>query len=136
MFIKQLYTGCISEAAYYIESDGIAAVIDPLRDIDVYLQLAAERKTQIKYIFETHFHADFVSGHIDLAKATGATIVYGPGTETKFDVHVAKDGEIFKLGNLKFMFCIHLVIHWNPLATWLKMNKASHIAFSPVIHCL
>lgn len=98
MFIKQLYTGCISEAAYYMESDGIAAVIDPLRDIDVYLQLATERKTQIKYIFETHFHADFVSGHIDLAKATGATIVYGPCTETNFDVHVAKDGEVFKLG--------------------------------------
>ena len=98
MFIKQLYTGCISEAAYYIESEGIAAVIDPLRDIDVYLQLAAERKSQIKYIFETHFHADFVSGHIDLAKATGATIVYGPGTETNFDVHVAKDNEVFKLG--------------------------------------
>ena len=98
MFIKQLYTGCISEAAYYIESEGIAAVIDPLRDIDVYLQLATERKTQIKYIFETHFHADFVSGHIDLAKATGATIVYGPDTETNFDVHVAKDGEVFKLG--------------------------------------
>ena len=103
MFIKQLYTGCISEAAYYMESDGIAAVIDPLRDIDVYLQLAAERKTQIKYIFETHFHADFVSGHIDLAKATGATIVYGPGTETKFDVHVAKDGEIFKLGKSEIL---------------------------------
>ncbi|HJW16768.1 MAG TPA: rhodanese-like domain-containing protein [Flavisolibacter sp.] len=99
MFIKQLYTGCISEAAYYVESNGEAAVIDPLRDIDTYLQLAKERKATIKYIFETHFHADFVSGHIDLAKATGATIVYGPGTVTKFDVHVAKDGEQFKLGD-------------------------------------
>ncbi|MFL5788391.1 MAG: rhodanese-like domain-containing protein, partial [Flavisolibacter sp.] len=100
MFIKQLYTGCISEAAYYIESNGIAAVIDPLRDIDVYLELASERKAKIKYIFETHFHADFVSGHIDLAKVTGATIVYGPNTETKFEVHVAKDGEIFSLGSV------------------------------------
>lgn len=100
MFIKQLYTGCISEAAYYIESNGEAAVIDPLRDIDTYLQLARERKATIKYIFETHFHADFVSGHLDLAKATGATIVYGPGTVTKFDVHVAKDGENFKLGDI------------------------------------
>jgi hydroxyacylglutathione hydrolase len=99
MFIKQLYTGCISEAAYYVESDGEAAIVDPLRDIEVYLDLAKERKATIKYIFETHFHADFVSGHIDLASATGATIVYGPDTETKFDVHVAKDGEIFKLGN-------------------------------------
>lgn len=100
MFIQQLYTGCISEAAYYIESNGEAAVIDPLRDIDAYLQLATERKASIKYIFETHFHADFVSGHIDLAKATGATIVYGPKTETKFDVHVAKDGEKFIIGNI------------------------------------
>jgi hydroxyacylglutathione hydrolase len=100
MFIKQLYTGCLSEAAYYIESNGEAAIVDPLRDIDVYLQLAAKRKTTIKYIFETHFHADFVSGHIDLAKATGATIVYGPNTETSFDVYVAKDSEKFKLGKL------------------------------------
>ncbi|RYZ62824.1 MAG: MBL fold metallo-hydrolase [Chitinophagaceae bacterium] len=100
MFIKQLYTTCLSEAAYYIESNGEAAVVDPLRDIDAYLQLAAERKATIKYIFETHFHADFVSGHLDLAKATGATIVYGPGTQTSFPVQVAKDGEQFKLGNL------------------------------------
>lgn len=101
MFIKQLYTGCISEAAYYIESDGIAAIIDPMRDIEDYLQLAQERKAKIQYIFETHFHADFVSGHLDLAAATGATIVYGPGTVTKFPVHVAKDGETFPIGKLK-----------------------------------
>ncbi len=100
MFIKQLYTSCLSEAAYYVESNGEAAVVDPLRDIDAYLQLATERKATIKYIFETHFHADFVSGHLDLAKATGATIVYGPGTQTSFPVHVAKDGEQFPLGNL------------------------------------
>lgn len=100
MFIKQLYTSCLSEAAYYIEDNGEAAVIDPLRDIDVYLQLANERGARIKYIFETHFHADFVSGHLDLGQATGAPIVYGPGTVTKFPVHVAKDGETFKVGNL------------------------------------
>jgi hydroxyacylglutathione hydrolase len=100
MFIKQLYTGCLSEAAYYIEDNGQAAIIDPLRDIEVYLDLAAERKASIKYIFETHFHADFVSGHIDLAKATNATIVYGPETVTNVDVHVASDGEQFKLGNI------------------------------------
>ncbi|HKB45753.1 MAG TPA: MBL fold metallo-hydrolase, partial [Chitinophagaceae bacterium] len=100
MFIKQLYTGCLSEAAYYVESNGEAAIIDPMRDIDEYLQLANERKTKIKYIFETHFHADFVSGHIDLSEATGAPIVYGPGTETKFPVHIAKDEEIFKIGDL------------------------------------
>lgn len=100
MLIKQLYTGCLSEAAYYIESNGEAAIVDPLRDIDEYLQLASERNTKIKYIFETHFHADFVSGHIDLSKATGATIVYGPGTETNFPVHIAKEGETFKIGEL------------------------------------
>jgi hydroxyacylglutathione hydrolase len=100
MFIKQLYTGCLSEAAYYVESNGESAVIDPLRDIDSYIELARERKTRIKYIFETHFHADFVSGHLDLAQATGAPIVYGPGTETKFPVHIAKDGETFKVGDL------------------------------------
>lgn len=100
MFIKQLYTGCISEAAYYIESNGEAAVIDPLRDIDVYLELASERKARIKYIFETHFHADFVSGHIDLGKATDAPIVYGPGTITKFPAYIAKDGEQFSIGDL------------------------------------
>lgn len=100
MFIQQLYTGCLSEAAYYIESNGEAAVIDPLRDIDEYLQLANSRKASIKYIFETHFHADFVSGHLDLSTATGAPIVFGPGTDTKFPVHVAKDGEKFSIGDL------------------------------------
>jgi len=99
MFIKQLYTGCLSEAAYYIESEGEAAIIDPLRDIDAYLGLAKERGAAIKYIFETHFHADFVSGHLDLAKATGAPIVYGPRTETNFPIHKAADGEKFQLGN-------------------------------------
>lgn len=100
MFIKQLYTGCLSEAAYYIESNGEAAIIDPLRDIEVYLQLAKERNATIKYIFETHFHADFVSGHLDLSKATGAPIIYGPRTETNFPIHVAKDGEHFPLGSI------------------------------------
>lgn len=99
MFIKQLYTSCLSEAAYYIESDGVAAIVDPLRDIDSYLQLARERNAEIKYIFETHFHADFVSGHLDLQKATGAPIVYGPKTETNFPIHLAKDGERFPLGS-------------------------------------
>jgi glyoxylase-like metal-dependent hydrolase (beta-lactamase superfamily II) len=72
MFIKQFYTNCLSEAAYYIESEGEVAIIDPLRDIDAYLELAHERNAKIKYIFETHFHADFVSGHLDLSKQTGA----------------------------------------------------------------
>lgn len=98
MFIKQLYTSCLSEAAYYIESDGVAAIVDPLRDVDGYVQLARERNAEIKFIFETHFHADFVSGHLDLQKATGAPIVYGPNTETNFPIHLAKDGERFQLG--------------------------------------
>lgn len=100
MFIKQLYTGCLSEAAYYIESNGEAAIIDPLRDVEPYLELANERKASIRYIFETHFHADFVSGHLDLSKVTGAPIIYGPETETKLSVHIAKDGEKFKIGDL------------------------------------
>src|ERR1700730_17846640 len=101
MFIQQLYTGCLSEAAYYIESNGEAAVVDPLRDIDEYLQMASERKTTIKYVFETHFHADFVSGHIDLAKKTGAKMIFGPLAETNYEVQNAKDGGIFPVGKLK-----------------------------------
>ena len=100
MYIEQLYTGCLSEAAYYIESNGEAAIVDPLRDIDVYLEMAAKRNAKIKYIFETHFHADFVSGHIDLSRATGATIIYGPNTTTSFPVHIAADGEKFSIGNI------------------------------------
>ncbi len=100
MYIEQLYTGCISEAAYYIESNGEAAIIDPLRDIEEYISLANNRNAVIKYIFETHFHADFVSGHIDLGKATGAPIIYGPDTKTAFPVYIAKDNETFTLGKL------------------------------------
>ncbi|MEO6455461.1 MAG: rhodanese-like domain-containing protein [Ginsengibacter sp.] len=100
MFIKQIYTGCLSEAAYFIESNGEAAVIDPLRDIEAYLDLAKERKASIKYIFETHFHADFVSGHLDLSKQTKAPIIYGPGTSANFAFHLAKDEENFTIGNI------------------------------------
>ncbi|MES2429911.1 MAG: MBL fold metallo-hydrolase [Bacteroidota bacterium] len=100
MYIKQLYTGCISEAAYYIESEGEVAIIDPLRDIEQYIQLAKSRNAVIKYIFETHFHADFVSGHLDLHKKTGAPIIFGPDTVTNFPVHIAKDGEHFSLGKI------------------------------------
>jgi glyoxylase-like metal-dependent hydrolase (beta-lactamase superfamily II)/rhodanese-related sulfurtransferase len=100
MFIKQIYTNCLSEAAYYIESEGEAAVIDPLRDIEEYLSLAKERNATIRYIFETHFHADFVSGHLDLGKQTGAPIIFGPGAITNFDILNAKDGEKFTLGKI------------------------------------
>jgi hydroxyacylglutathione hydrolase len=101
MYVEQLYTGCLSEAAYFISSEGEAAVVDPLRDVDEYIKMANEKGVTIKYIFETHFHADFVSGHLDLAKKTGATIVYGPDTNAKFDVYVAKDNEEFAIGNVK-----------------------------------
>jgi glyoxylase-like metal-dependent hydrolase (beta-lactamase superfamily II)/rhodanese-related sulfurtransferase len=100
MFIQQLYTSCLSEAAYYIESNGQAAIIDPLRDISAYTELASSRNATIRYIFETHFHADFISGHLDLSKATGAPIVFGPGTETAYPIHLAKDGERFTIGDL------------------------------------
>ena len=100
MFIKQFYTSCLSEAAYYIESEGEVAIIDPLRDTDEYIKLAIENNAGIKYIFETHFHADFVSGHIDLSKKTGAPIIYGPEAVTSYDVHNATDNEIFKLGKI------------------------------------
>jgi hydroxyacylglutathione hydrolase len=102
MFIKQLYTGCLSEAAYYIESEGEVAIIDPLRDTEEYIVLAKERNAGIKYIFETHFHADFVSGHLDLSKQTGAPIIFGPGAKTNFKIYNSKDGEIFKLGKISF----------------------------------
>ena len=101
MYIKQLYTSCLSEATYFIESEGEAAIIDPLRDIDQYIELAAEHGARIKYIFETHFHADFVSGHIDLSRKTGAPIIFGPHAKTKYDIKNAQDGEIFPLGKVE-----------------------------------
>lgn len=101
MYVQQLYTSCLAEAAYYIESNGEAAIIDPLRETEPYIQLAKERGATIKYVFETHFHADFVSGHIDLAKKTGAKIIYGPSAKAEYDITVAKDEQLFPLGNLK-----------------------------------
>lgn len=101
MKIEQIYTGCLAQGAYYIESDGEAAIIDPLREVQPYIDKAAKDNAKIKYVFETHFHADFVSGHIDLAKKTGAKIVYGPNAETGFEAHIAKDGEIFPIGKIK-----------------------------------
>ena len=131
MYIKQIYTPCLSEAAYFIESNGIAAIIDPLRDIDAYIQLAKEKNAVIKYIFETHFHADFVSGHLDLSKQTGATIIYGPETETNFAVHVAKDEEIFSLGDIKIQ-AIHTPGHTLESTCYLLKdeNQKPHCIFT------
>ena len=101
MIIEQIYTGCLAEAAYYIESNGEAAIIDPLREVEPYIAKANSRNAKIKYVFETHFHADFVSGHVDLSKKTGAPIVYGPTTmKTGFESLIATDGQEFKLGNI------------------------------------
>lgn len=100
MYIEQLYTNCLAEAAYYVESNGEAAIIDPLRETEPYVALAEKRKAKIKYVFETHFHADFVSGHIDLARKVNAKIIYGPLAEPNYEVYNARDGEEFKLGAL------------------------------------
>ncbi len=100
MKVEQIYTGCLAQGAYYIESKGEAVVIDPLREVEPYIQKASRNNATIKYVFETHFHADFVSGHLDLAKKTGATIVYGPNAAPAFEAHIAKDGEEFKVGDI------------------------------------
>lgn len=98
MKVEQIYTGCLAEAAYYIESNGEAVIIDPLRETEPYLERAKEDKAKIKYVLETHFHADFVSGHLDLAQKTGAKIVYGPTANPNFDALIASDGELLKVG--------------------------------------
>lgn len=100
MKIEQIYTGCLAQGAYYIESNGEVAIIDPLREVQPYIDKANKDKGKIKYIFETHFHADFVSGHVTLAEKTGAPIIYGPTAKPSFPVHVAKDGEVFQLGEI------------------------------------
>ncbi|MCW3123885.1 MAG: beta-lactamase domain protein, partial [Flavipsychrobacter sp.] len=123
MEIKQLYTNCLSEAAYFITSDGEAAVIDPLRDVDTYLKMAEEQGVKIKYIFETHFHADFVSGHIELSQKTGAPIIYGPDTEAGFKFYKAKDGEDFSLGNLRIT-AIHTPGHTLESTCYLLHDEA------------
>ncbi len=98
MKIEQIYTGCIAHAAYYIESNGEAAIFDPLREVQPYIDRAQKDNANIKYIFETHFHADFVSGHLDLAQKTGASIVYGPTAKPNFECIVATDSQEFKVG--------------------------------------
>jgi len=100
MYIEQLYTNCLAEAAYYVESEGEAAIIDPLRETEPYIALAKKRNARIKYVFETHFHADFVSGHIDLSRKVNAPIVYGPDADTEYAVYNAADGEIFRIGKV------------------------------------
>ena len=98
MNVEQIYTGCLAQGAYYIHSNGVGAIIDPLREIEPYIRRAERDGVKIKYVFETHFHADFVSGHVDLARKTGATIVYGPNAAPEFPAHIATDGESFTVG--------------------------------------
>lgn len=124
MFVQQLYTNCLAEAAYYIESNGEAAVIDPIRETDQYIELAATRGAKIKYVFETHFHADFVSGHIDLAKKTGAKIIYGPMAETAYAVYNAKDGEEFRLGDLTIR-ALHTPGHTPESTCYLLLDESN-----------
>jgi glyoxylase-like metal-dependent hydrolase (beta-lactamase superfamily II)/rhodanese-related sulfurtransferase len=122
MYVEQLYTNCLSEAAYFIESKGEVAIIDPLRDTDKYIQMASEKNAKIKYIFETHFHADFVSGHLDLAKKTGAKIIYGPNAKTEFEKYDAKDGEEFQLGDIVFK-TMHTPGHTLESTCYLLLNE-------------
>ncbi|MBF8148342.1 MBL fold metallo-hydrolase [Winogradskyella sp. F6397] len=131
MKIEQLYTGCLAQGAYYIESEGEVAIIDPLREIQQYIDKAKDSNAKIKYILETHFHADFVSGHVDLAKETGATIVFGPGATTEYDIHTAKDGEELKLGNVTIKV-LHTPGHTLESATYLLIDEdgKDHAIFS------
>jgi hydroxyacylglutathione hydrolase len=131
MYIEQLYTNCLAEAAYYIESEGEVAIIDPIRETEPYTRLAKKRNATIKYIFETHFHADFVSGHIDLAKKVNAPIIYGPMATTKYKVHNAKDEEEFKLGKLTLKV-LHTPGHTPESSCYLLLdeNRREHAVFT------
>ena len=131
MNIEQIYTGCLAQGAYYIESEGEVAIIDPLREVTPYLDRAERDKAAIKYIFETHFHADFVSGHVTLSRKTGAPIIYGPNANPSFDAIIANDGQEFKLGKLTFVV-LHTPGHTMESTTYLLRdeNGKDHAIFS------
>ncbi len=122
MKIEQIYTGCLAQGAYYIESNGEVAIIDPLRETQQYVDKANEENAKIKYIFETHFHADFVSGHVDLAKKTGATIIFGPSATTDYKAHIATDNEEFKLGKVTIKV-LHTPGHTLESVTFLLIDE-------------
>lgn len=122
MKIEQIYTGCLAQGAYYITSNGEAAIIDPLREIQPYMERLEKDGVTLKYIFETHFHADFVSGHIDLGNKTGAPIVYGPNAKTQFESIVAEDGQVFPLGNVKIKV-LHTPGHTMESTTYLLIDE-------------
>ncbi|WP_405410355.1 rhodanese-like domain-containing protein [Maribacter sp. Asnod1-A12] len=131
MNIEQIYTGCLAQGAYYIESDGEVAIIDPLREVSPYVKRAENDNAKIKYIFETHFHADFVSGHVTLSKETGAPIIYGPTANPSFDAIIAEDGQEFKLGKITFKV-LHTPGHTMESTTYLLRDEdgKDHAIFS------
>lgn len=131
MKVEQIYTGCLAQGAYYIESNGEVAIIDPLREVQPYINKAEEENAKIKFIFETHFHADFVSGHVTLAKKTGASIIYGPNANPSFDAIIATDGQEFQLGNLTII-ALHTPGHTMESTTYLLRdeNGKDHAIFS------
>jgi glyoxylase-like metal-dependent hydrolase (beta-lactamase superfamily II) len=129
--IEQIYTGCLAQGAYYITSNGEAAIIDPLREVQPYLDRLERDNVRLKYIFETHFHADFVSGHLDLSKATNAPIVYGPTAKPEFEAIVATDNQIFEIGNIKIKV-LHTPGHTMESTTYLLIDETGkeHAIFS------
>lgn len=131
MKIEQIYTGCLAQGAYYIESNGEVAIVDPLREVKPYIGRAEKDNAKIKYVLETHFHADFVSGHVDLANATGAQIVFGPNAQPSFEAHIATDGEELKLGNVTIKV-LHTPGHTMESTTYLLLdeNGKEHAIFS------
>jgi hydroxyacylglutathione hydrolase len=131
LFIQQIYTGCLAQGAYYVESAGQVAIIDPLREVQSYIDMAKERGALIKYVFETHFHADFVSGHLRLSEKTGAPIIYGPNAETKFKSYIAKDLDEFALGKIKIR-AIHTPGHTMESTSYLIIDEEGkqHALFS------
>ncbi|MCD8406933.1 MBL fold metallo-hydrolase [Tenacibaculum dicentrarchi] len=131
MKIEQIYTGCLAQGAYYIESEGEVAIIDPLREVESYIKKATQNTAKINYIFETHFHADFVSGHVTLAEKTGATIVYGPTAKTTYKSHIATDGEVFKIGKITIT-ALHTPGHTMESTSYLLKdeNGKNHAIFS------
>ncbi|WP_456378564.1 MBL fold metallo-hydrolase [Lutibacter sp.] len=135
MKVEQLFTGCLAEMAYYIESNGEAAIIDPLRETEPYIEMAKADGAKIKYIFLTHFHADFVSGQVDLAKATGATIVFGPNAEAAYDFHVGTDGEEFPLGAGKITL-LHTPGHTMESASYLITDEKGNTPYVCTGDCL
>jgi hydroxyacylglutathione hydrolase len=131
MYVEQLYTGCLAEAAYYIESNGEAAIIDPMRETEPYLEILEKSGAKLKYVMETHFHADFVSGHLDLAKQTGAKLIFGPTASPSYSSYIAEDGERFELGDVEFQV-LHTPGHTMESSTFLLIdeNEKNHAVFT------